>query len=146
MNALKRQSAGFYLTALTFIFAVLGLVLYLINCKTAYFTNQGIHAGIVVCLLAAAVLELVMIIGSNIKGPKNYFDLIPVICGILLIIALVIIISVRVNSIATILSFERNDQTMSDLSSAIAAMGFSLAAVIINIAAAFCKIVKTDIA
>lgn len=48
-----------------------------------------------------------------------------------------IFVRLRVNSIATILSFERNAQTMADLSSAIIGMGCTLAAVIMTIISSF---------
>ena len=48
----------------------------------------------------------------------------------------------RVSSIATILSFEKNAQTMSDLTSAIVGMVTCFLAAIFNIAGSFCKVVK----
>ena len=42
MNFLKKQSAGFYLAAITTVFAIAGLVFYYINCNTDYFGNLGV--------------------------------------------------------------------------------------------------------
>ena len=37
MSFIKKQSAGFYFTALSVIAAVVGMIFYLINCNTEYF-------------------------------------------------------------------------------------------------------------
>lgn len=144
MSFLKKQSMGFYITVLTAVLAAAGIVFYIINCSTAYFSNLGINAGIVVCMGLAAVLELVYIAGLNKAAEQRGWDLIPVVCGVLLMAAFVLFVSVRVNSIATILSFERNAQTMADLSSAIVGMALCLAAVIFNIIGSFFKVVKAE--
>lgn len=144
MGFLKKQSIGFYLTIITTICAILGLIFYMVNCNTSYFSNLGVNTGLLICAVLAILLEMAMIILSQAMGGKPYIDIIPVLCGVLLMSAFVIFISIRVNSIATILSFERNDQTMSDLSSAIIGMGFCFAAVLFNIIASFFSVVKEN--
>lgn len=144
MTFLKKQSAGFYLTVLATACAVLGIIFYVVNCGTDYFSNLGMDMGLMASGIAAIVLELALIAVSEAKGHKQYLDVVPVACGVLLMAAFVIFISIRINSIATILSFERNDQTMADLSSAIVGMGFCFAAVLFNIIASFFRIVKED--
>ncbi len=144
MSFLKKQSAGCYLLVLTAILSAASVVFYLINCNTSYFSNLGVNPGIVICLILAALLELAMVIGINKVGAQKYFDLVPVICAALLMVAFVLFISVRVNSIATIMSFERNDQTMADLSSAIVGMVLCLAAVICNLVGSFFKTIREE--
>lgn len=122
MSFIKKQSVGFYFAALAVIAAVVATVFYLINCNTAYFSNLGVNAVIVGCLIVAIVLELVYIIGYNKVGVSLVMDVLPLVCGALMMVAFAQFITARVNSIATILSFERNAQTMSDLSSAIIGM------------------------
>ena len=68
MSFIKKQSVGFYFAALAVIAAVVATVFYLINCNTAYFSNLGVNAVIVGCLIVAIVLELVYIIGYNKVG------------------------------------------------------------------------------
>lgn len=144
MSFVKKQSVGFYFMVLTILAAVVGLVFYLINCNTDYFSNLGINAVIVVCLIAAIVLEVVYIIGYSKRGAGVVLDLLPLINGAVLMVAFAMFASARVNSIATILSFERNAQTMADLSSAIVGMVCCLAAVILNIVGSFFKVVKEE--
>lgn len=145
MSFLKKQSAGFYITILTAVLTVISIVFYLINCNTDYFANLGVNAGIVVCLVIAAVLEIVFVAGYNKAAQNRVMDIIPVVCGVLLMVAFVLFIGARVNSIATILSFEKNDQTMADLSSALIGMGFCFAAVLFNIIGSFFKVVKEEV-
>jgi len=52
MNFIKKQAAGFYLTLLAMILGTAGVVFYVINCNTAYFSNLGISWGVVGCLVA----------------------------------------------------------------------------------------------
>lgn len=140
---MKNKSAGFYMMILTAVLAVIGVVFYLINCNTSYFSNLGVNTGLVACMVIAVILELVYVFGY--KAPvSRALDLIPVVCGVLMMVAFVLFISVRANSIASILTFENNAQTMSDLKSAIVGMVFCLLAVIFNIVASFFKVVKDE--
>ena len=127
MNFIKKQAAGFYLMLLALILGTAGIVFYVINCNTAYFFKLGISWGVVGCLVAGVVLEIL-----------------PILAGVLLMAGFVFFVRLRVNSIATILSFERNAQTMADLSSAIIGMGCTLAAVIMTIISSFFRTVREE--
>ena len=48
MNFIKKQAAGFYLMLLALILGTAGIVFYVINCNTAYFSNLGISWGVAV--------------------------------------------------------------------------------------------------
>ena len=144
MSFIKKQSVGFYFAALAVIAAVAATVFYLINCNTAYFSNLGVNAVIVGGLVVAILLELVYIIGYNKADASLVVDVLPVVSGALLMVAFAQLITARVNSIATILSFERNAQTMSDLSSAIVGMICCFVAILLNIIGSFFKVVKTE--
>ena len=139
MSFIKKQSVGFYFAALAVIAAVVATVFY-----TAYFSNLGVNAVIVGCLIVAIVLELVYIIGYNKVGVSLVMDVLPLVCGALMMVAFAQFITARVNSIATILSFERNAQTMSDLSSAIIGMICCFVAILLNIIGSYFKVVKTE--
>ena len=144
MSFIKKQSVGFYFAALAVIAAVAATVFYLINCNTAYFSNLGVNAVIVGCMVVSILLELVYIIGYNKADASLVVDVLPVVSGALLMVAFAQFITARVNSIATILSFERNAQTMSDLSSAIVGMICCFVAILLNIIGSFFKVVKTE--
>lgn len=144
MSFIKRQSVGFYFAALAVIATVVATVFYLINCNTAYFSNLGVNAVIVGCLIVVILLELVYIIGYNRAGASLAMDVLPIVSGALLMVAFAQFITARVNSIATILSFERNAQTMSDLSSAIVGMVCCFVAILLNIIGSYFKVIKTE--
>ena len=65
MNFIKKQAAGFYLTLLALILGTAGVVFYVINCNTSYFSNLGISWGVVGCLVAGVVLELLFVAGQG---------------------------------------------------------------------------------
>ena len=142
MSFIKKQSIGFYLTILAVIFGLVGITAYFINCNTAYFSNQGVHMGLVVCIIVGIIFEIIYILGSEKDSTKIWLDAFPVLSGILLMVGFVIFVSLRVNSIATILSFERNAQTMSDLSSEIVGMVCCLLGVLFTIISSFFRIEK----
>ncbi len=142
MEFLKKQAAGFYLALITLIFAIVSIVFYLINCSTSYFQSYGVNGGLIALTVIAIILCIALIIGSELLGSNIYLDILPVITGVCLVIALVTFISIRVDSIASIITFQNNEQTMSDLTSAIVGIGGCLMAVIFNIIASFFRIVK----
>lgn len=142
MGFLKKQSAGFYLTMLTVIFAALGLIFYVINCNTAYFKNSGIDIRIVVCILFAAAINVILIVASWVSKDGVILDMIPIASAVFLVLAFVTFASSRIASIATIMTFENNAQTMSDLSSALTGIVFCFLAVLFSVASSFFRIVK----
>ena len=79
----KKIGAGLVLSVITALVTVLGLVLYMMNCKTNYFINSGVNNAVVACLAVAAILEIVMIVASVKMGAKPVLDIIPVACGVL---------------------------------------------------------------
>lgn len=142
MKFMKKQSAGFFITLLTVILAGAGIIFYLINCNTAYFANFGVDSKIVTLVIAAIVIELALIIGSEILGTKLVLDILPVLSAVLLVLAFVTFVESRVNSIASIMTFQNNAQTMADLSSAITGMVFLFLAIIFSVITSFFNIVK----
>lgn len=85
-----------------------------------------------------------MVIGSDTMGQNRILDLIPVVSGVLLMVAFMLFISARVAGIASIMSFERNASTMSDMMSAVAGIALCFLAVIFNIVGSFFKVVKDE--
>ena len=144
MSFLKKQSVGFYFIILTVILAVAGTITYLINCSTDYFSNLGINSEIMACRIIAIILELVMVIGFNTMGQNRLLDLIPVVSGALLMVAFALFVSARVAGIASIMSFERNASTMSDMMSAVVGIILFFLAVLFNIVGSFFKVVKDE--
>lgn len=141
MSFIKKQSAGFYLSALSALLGAVGLAFYFINCNTAYFRSAGTNPAVIGCLAAAVLLELVLIAAAQ-KGQPLWTDALPVAAPVLLILGFVFFITNRVNAMAAIMTFTNNAQNMADLSSAFVALGASLLGAVAAIAGAFLPIIK----
>ena len=85
-----------------------------------------------------------MVIGYNTMGQNRLLDLIPVVSGALLMVAFALFVSARVAGIASIMSFERNASTMSDMMSAVVGIVLCFLAVLFNIVGSFFKVVKDE--
>ena len=81
MNFIKKQAAGFYLMLLALILGTAGIVFYVINCNTAYFSNLGISWGVVGCLVAGVVLELLFVAGQEKSPEMPALDILPILAG-----------------------------------------------------------------
>ena len=138
----KKIGAGLVLSVITALVTVLGLVLYMMNCKTNYFINSGVNNAVVACLAVAAILEIVMIVASVNMGAKPVLDIIPVACGVLTAYALIQFLGSRIAVIGSIMTFENNAQNMADLKGAIIGMIVCAAAMICTIISSFFKVVK----
>lgn len=138
----KKVGAGLVLSVITALVTVLGLVLYMINCKTNYFINSGVNNAVVACLAVAAILEIVMIVASVKMGAKPVLDIIPVVCGVLTAYALIQFLGSRIAAIGSIMTFENNAQNMVDLKGAIIGMIVCAVAMICTIISSFFKVVK----
>ena len=138
----KKVGAGLVLSVITALVTVLGLVLYMINCKTNYFINSGVNNAVAACLAVAAILEIVMIVASVKMGAKPVLDIIPVVCGVLTAYALIQFLGSRIAAIGSIMTFENNAQNMADLKGAIIGMIVCAVAMICTIISSFFKVVK----
>lgn len=133
---MKKLSVGFFLTVLSAILAVVGLIFYMVNANTAYFANLGVNAAIVGCAVAAVVLQAIYL-GASRKGDNWVLGFCPIVACALLMLAFTNFITARVNGIASIMTFENNASNMADLTSAIAGIVFCLLAVVFGIVSAF---------
>lgn len=140
MFNIKNQHVGFYLTLITLIAAVIGLVYSLINAGTDSFAKIGTSGLVIGCIVAAIVaLVLYVILGSKESIVR---DVMPVIAGVALMVAAAQFIVPRVNTIASIMTFTSNDQTMADLQSAIIAEAALVVAALVNMISAFTPVAR----
>ena len=140
MSSTNKKGAGFILTLLTAIAGVVGLAFCLVNANTDSFRKIGTSPVVIACAviaLAALVLRIVLDSKQALAA-----DAMSVIAGVTLVVAAVQFISPRVNTIASIITFTNNAQTMADLSSAIYGTAALLIAVVLNIIAAFTQVTK----
>ncbi|OUP24074.1 hypothetical protein [Gemmiger sp. An194] len=138
---MKQNGIGFYTTGLSFVAGVVALVFYMINAKTDYFANLGVSPVVVGCTVVAVVAQLVLLVLSKQEQPI-WMDLATVAAPVLLMVAFINLTGSRVNGIASIMTFENNAQTMSDLTSAIVSMAALLIACLIGIVSSYFNIRK----
>ncbi len=142
MTFIQKQAQGFYFSLLAIVSAIVGIICYFINCNTAYFSNLGINNFEILYIVVAIVLELIFIIGSELKMSSVIIDILPILISICFVLAVVIFISTRIYGMASILTFEKNAQTMSDLSSAVTGIVFSVIALVLSIMSSFFRVIK----
>ena len=140
MSFLKKQGAGTYLTALTAIASVVGFAFYMVNCGTNYFKSQGTNPIVTACTLVSIAAQVLYLIMGQKDTPVA--DVMPVISGVTITVALAYFIQARVNGIAAIMTFTNNAQNMKDLSSAIVAIAALAIAMILNMVASFFAVHK----
>lgn len=161
MNFIKQQSIGFYVNILALAAAVVALVYYVINCHTSYFLSAGMNPGVLACSVGVIVLELVILVGNQFAGAaaggaagsagsagvswlRVVLDVCVVAVSVMLMFAFAFFLSDRVNSIASIATFNQNAQNMADLMSAIYGMIAYVVAVVLSIVASYLKVNKRN--
>ena len=127
MSSTNKKGAGLILSLLTAVAGAVGLGFCIVNAGTDSFRKIGTSPVVIGC----AVLDKKLAIAA---------DAMSVVAGITLVVAAVQFISPRVNTIASIMTFTNNAQTMADLSSAIYGTAALLIAVVLNIIAAFTNV------
>ena len=137
----NKKSVGFITTILTLLVTAAGLVAYLINTGTIYFSNLGKSPVIIGCL-AAAVAALIGWMALAPAGRAGWADGLAPLAPVLTMIALMQLLNSRVNGIASIMTFTKNAQNMADLSSCIAAIALLAAAVLTGMLNAFLDVRK----
>ena len=121
MSSTNKKGAGLILSLLTAVAGAVGLGFCIVNAGTDSFRKIGTSPVVIGCAVIAIVAM-------------------SVVAGITLVVAAVQFISPRVNTIASIMTFTNNAQTMADLSSAIYGTAALLIAVVLNIIAAFTNV------
>lgn len=142
MTEKKKMGAGLILNAITILVTCAGLILYIMNCNTNYFANMGVDTAVVICLAAALILEVVMVVGSLKMGAKPVLDILPIASGVLTAFAAIRFIGSRIAGAASIMTFENNAENMADLNGAICAMAVCVVALVCVIITSFFKVVK----
>ncbi len=138
---MKKQSAGFVLNVVSVAAAVVGLIGYLVNCGTNYFSNIGVDSTIVTCVVAAVLVQAVYVI-VNMKGTKIWADVLAVAVPVLLMVGMLLLVGSRVNSIAAVMTYENNASNMADLMSCIVGIAGLLVATVVSVVASFHDVTK----
>ena len=131
MSSTNKKGAGLILSLLTAVAGAVGLGFCIVNAGTDSFRKIGTSPIVIGCAVIA-ILALVLRVVLD-KKLAIAADAMSVVAGITLVVA-------AVNTIASIMTFTNNAQTMADLSSAIYGTAALLIAVVLNIIAAFTNV------
>ena len=137
----EKKTAGLYLTVLTAVLALAGMVAYLVNSGTNYYAKMGVSAPVVICLAVAAVICLARLVLEK-KGPSLPGDVLPVCVSVLLAVGLMLLLNVRINNIAAVLTFENSAANMADTTSCFVAIGCCVLSLLVSIVTAFFDMTK----
>jgi hypothetical protein len=137
---MKRALLGSIMTAITIVAALVGLVNYIMNSNTTYFSGLGKDPIVIGgAVLGIAALALWLVLGE----PKaSWKDILPVLAPVCLIVAALNLVNSRINGIAAIMTFENNAQNMADLQSGIIAIAALIAAAVLAVFTAFFDVKK----
>ena len=123
-----------------FTFTLLGLILYIVNCDSIYFKKFGVNSKIIVFMVLALVVEIALLTINFIKENKlkNILsDVMSIIIPIFIIIAIAYLLDARIYYAATILTYEKTNQNVSDLLPVLISIGSLLISFILSLILSF---------
>ena len=126
--------------AIIFIFTLLGLILYIANCNSIYFKKFGVNSKIIVFIVLALVMEITLLAIEFIKENKfkNILsDVMSIIIPIFIIMAIAYLLDARIYYVATILTYEKTNQNVSDLLPVLISIGSLLISFILSLILSF---------
>ena len=137
----RKISSGLYVAAVLAVLLIAGILAYLVNAGTAYYTKMGVDTVLVACLAAAAGLTVLRII-IGFFGTPAWADILPVAVCVLTVIGFMLLVNARVNNLAAVFTYENSASNMADTASCIAAIVLILLAVVVSMVSAFSDITK----
>ncbi|MCR4998331.1 MAG: hypothetical protein K6A05_00660 [Lachnospiraceae bacterium] len=126
----RKLAAGTGCTVLSAILAVVGFVFYMINANTAYFSSIGKSGVVIGTVIAAVVCDVCYLVSTKRSNPA-WSDVLPIVSIVCLWVATLQFIASRIAGVASIMTFENNEQNMADLKSAIIGVVVLLVAAIV---------------
>ncbi|KWZ75521.1 hypothetical protein [Alloscardovia omnicolens] len=149
MKALKNLSLGFYVGVLAFIVEVVALVFYFINQGTVTFGNLPLNMVTVVGgVIALAIQLLILVLGqlraSNKTGVGVLLDLAYVVEAVLIVWGATVFFADRINLFSSVMTFNRNAQSLADMNSALYGIGAMFAAAVLVILSSFMRVSKNQ--
>lgn len=149
MKALKNLSLGFYVGVLAFIVEVVALVFYFINQGTVTFGNLPLNMVTVVGgVIALAIQLLILVLGqlraSNKTGVGVLLDLVYVVEAVLIVWGATVFFADRINLFSSVMTFNRNAQSLADMNSALYGIGAMFAAAVLVILSSFMRVSKNQ--
>lgn len=138
---MKNKGAGLIFTVVSVILTAASLGMYLVNCRTNYFATFGINPVVMGCLIAGILIQAAALV-LCLKEQKPWMDLFPVASSAVLMAAAVNFLGSRINEFAFILTFQKSDNTLADMRSAVIGIALCLLAMAASWIASFFDITK----
>ena len=124
MNAFfSKKTVGFYLSIIAAVLALIGMVLY-----------QGMKQEATLLVIAAVVVEVILIVGSGFSGGHRIFDFFPSASALLLTAGIMISLPSQIDGFGYLVS---GLYTFDDMRGAILFLGFSLGALLLYLISSF---------
>ena len=124
MNAFfSKKTVGFYLSIIAAVLALIGMVLY-----------QGMKQEATLLVIAAVVVEVILIVGSGFSGGHRIFDFFPSASALLLTAGIMINLPSQIDGFGYLVS---GLYTFDDMRGAILFLGFSLGALLLYLISSF---------
>ena len=149
MKALEEFVSRFYVGVLAFIVEVVALVFYFINQGTVTFGNLPLNMVTVVGgVIALAIQLLILVLGqlraSNKTGVGVLLDLAYVAEAVLIVWGATVFFADRINLFSSVMTFNRNAQSLADMNSALYGIGAMFAAAVLVILSSFMRVSKNQ--
>lgn len=132
-----KKATGFYLTAASGVMTIIALIVYIINCQTAYFSKSGLNPLIIAGGILAVISEAIYLKYSAYDEKRKLADAAIVISGVSITVCLITFIGSRVYGAASIMTFEMSEQNLADLTGAFIGIGICFAAFLMTIISSF---------
>ena len=129
MNAFfSKKTVGFYLSIIAAVLALIGMVLY-----------QGMKQEATLLVIAAVVVEVILIVSSGFSGGHRIFDFFPSASALLLTAGIMISLPSQIDGFGYLVS---GLYTFDDMRGAILFLGFSLGALLLYLISSFMDMSK----
>ena len=143
MKALKNLSLGFYVGVLAFIVEVVALVFYFINQGTVTFGNLPLNMVTVVGGVIALAIQLLILVLGQLRA-SNKTGVGVLLEAVLIVWGATVFFADRINLFSSVMTFNRNAQSLADMNSALYGIGAMFAAAVLVILSSFMRVSKNQ--
>lgn len=142
---MKKISKMTLINIFIILFTSLSLILYIVNCNSIYFKKFGVDIKIIIFLVLSIITEIYLLVMTFIKNNKMINmvnELIEIAVSIFMIVSISYLLDAKIYYTATILTYEKTNQNVSDLMSALISFGSLFVAFIISTVSNFLPLKK----
>lgn len=142
---MKKISKMTLINIFIILFTSLSLILYIVNCNSIYFKKFGVDIKIIIFLVLSIITEIYLLVMTFIKNNKMINmvnELIEIAVPIFMIVSISYLLDAKIYYTATILTYEKTNQNVSDLMSALISFCSLFVAFIISTVSNFLPLKK----